>query len=111
MGSHGGGDDRHVVYMRSINGPPIQFLALHHRAAVRNRPLELDQVGIDHVAFWTEDVDGRLAALVEAGGTVIVPPFEADGYGWTLWKGSIVQSTFVADPDGTPIQLDQVVQA
>lgn len=111
MSSQGGGGDRHVVYMRSIDGPPLQFLALHHRSAVRNKPLELDQVGIDHVAFWTDNLDGRLAALVGAGGKVIVHPFEADGYGWTLREGSIVRSVFVADPDGTNIQLDQIVQA
>lgn len=108
MSSKGGGGDRHVVYMRSLDGPPVQFLALHHRASVRNRPLELDQVGINHVGFWTDDVDGRLAALVAAGGTVVVPPFEADGYGWTLPEGSVVRSVFVADPDGTSIQLDQI---
>jgi catechol 2,3-dioxygenase-like lactoylglutathione lyase family enzyme len=111
MAGHGGGGDRHVVYMRSIDGPAVQFLALHHRAKVRNRPLELDQVGLDHLGFWTDDLDGRLADLVAAGGKVLIPPFEADGHGWTLGKGSIVRSVFVADPDGTPIQLDQAIRS
>ena len=111
MAGHGGGGDRHVVYMRSIDGPAVQFLALHHRASVRNKPLALDQVGLDHIGFWTDDVDGRVAALVEAGGKVLIPPFEADGYGWTLEKGSVIRSVFLTDPDGTPIQLDQVIHA
>lgn len=109
MASSGANEDRRVCYMRATESHPPQFLSLHFRASIRNQPLKAEEIGINHASIWVRDMDPMLAAMQKAGGKIVIPPFVAEGDGWTLPPGHWVRSTFIADPDGTLIQLDQVV--
>lgn len=50
---------------------------------------------LDHLAFWTRDVDKRFSGLTSGGAKVAVRPFSEDGY----------RLAFVKDPDGIWIEL------
>jgi len=50
---------------------------------------------LDHLAFWTIDVDRRFKELIAKGAKVAVRPFSEDGY----------RLAFVKDPDGIWIEL------
>ena len=50
---------------------------------------------LDHLAFWTRDVDKRFSELTSKGAKVAVRPFSEDGY----------RLAFVKDPDGIWIEL------
>jgi catechol 2,3-dioxygenase-like lactoylglutathione lyase family enzyme len=109
MASSGASEDRHVCYMRANDSNPPQFLSLHYRPSIKNKPLKAEEVGINHASIWVQDMDRVLSAIQQAGGTIVIPPFVAEGDGWTLAPGHWVRSTFLGDPDGTLIQLDQIV--
>lgn len=109
MAASGANEDRRVCYMRAADSNPPQFLSLHFRASIRNKPLKAEEIGINHASIWVRDMDAVLAAVQQAGGAVVIPPFVAEGEGWTLAPGNWVRSTFISDPDGTLIQLDEQV--
>ena len=50
---------------------------------------------LDHLAFWTVDVDRRFKGLTSKGAKVAVKPFSEDGY----------RLAFVKDPDGLWLEL------
>jgi len=50
---------------------------------------------LDHLAFWTRDVDDQLRRIVSKGGKIAVSPFSENGY----------RLAFVKDPDGIWIEL------
>ena len=54
------------------------------------------QVGLTHLSFYVDDVDGSIASLVELGGTLLLST--------RLTMGPI-DLVFLADPDGTRIEL------
>ena len=109
MSASGANEDRRVCYMRATDAHPPQFLSLHYRASIQNKPLKAEEIGINHASIWVNDMDAVLAGIKSAGGSISIPPFVAEGDGWTLQPGHWVRSTFIADPDGTLIQLDQIV--
>lgn len=50
---------------------------------------------LDHLAFWTRDVDMRFKKLTSKGAKTAVRPFSEDGY----------RLAFIKDPDGIWIEL------
>lgn len=50
---------------------------------------------LDHLAFWTEDVDKRFRELTSKGAKKAISPFSEDGY----------RLAFIKDPDGIWIEL------
>lgn len=50
---------------------------------------------LDHLAFWTSDVDKRFKELISNGAKPAIKPFSEDGY----------RLAFVKDPDGIWIEL------
>lgn len=50
---------------------------------------------LDHLAFWTKDVDSHYSTLIARGARKAVEPFSEDNY----------RLAFVRDPDGVWIEL------
>ena len=61
-------------------------------------PRPMNQVGLTHLSFLVSDLDGVLAKLRELGATVL-DATRLDG------RGRGPSAIFVADPDGTRIEL------
>jgi glyoxylase I family protein len=57
------------------------------------------QLGLTHLSFVVDDVDATAAELVEFGGTIIEGTRSGDN------DPDVVQIIFLADPDGTRIEL------
>jgi len=74
---------------------------LHYRSpGAFGRPsMRRNQLGITHFSFVVDDVDAAAVALVEHGGTIV----EGTRSGQDDPDG--VQIIFVADPDGTRVEL------
>lgn len=54
-----------------------------------------NQRGLTHVSFWVDDVDAVAARLVDHGGTLLPGTRTSPG----------IDLVFVADPDGTRVEL------
>lgn len=54
-----------------------------------------NQLGLTHLSFWVDDVDAIAAELVACGGTVLPTTRTSPG----------VDLVFLADPDGTRVEL------
>ena len=54
-----------------------------------------NQLGLTHLSFWVDDVDATAARLVEHGGTLLPDTRTSPG----------VDLVFLADPDGTRVEL------
>lgn len=54
-----------------------------------------NQLGMTHLSFWVDDVDAVAARLVEHGGTLLPGTRTSPG----------VELVFLADPDGTRVEL------
>jgi lactoylglutathione lyase len=54
-----------------------------------------NQRGLTHLSFWVDDVDAAAAHLVEHGGTVLTDTRVSPG----------IELVFLADPDGTRVEL------
>lgn len=77
---------------------------LHYRSGggVSGRPsARRNQVGITHLSFIVDDLDAVVARLVEHGGTLLPATRASIG----------VQLVFLADPDGTRVELMQMPSA
>jgi glyoxylase I family protein len=76
------------------SGVTLELLCFGHRAraASERRPRG---TGYTNVSLCVEDLDASYRALVDGGVLPLQPPFEVGG----------VRMFFVADPDGTPIEL------
>ena len=76
-------------------------------AAPSGEPARLFQTGIHHFSFWVEDIHA-IAARARAGGeTVLFDPGAGDTLAYGEAPGGKVLSTFLRDPDGNYVQLDQ----
>lgn len=105
---------RHVVLFRIGEFQDNCFLVLSvQEGAVRGTPLEFDSVGIHHFAIWVRDLDPYLARLQAGGVKFLMPPFTAgpeNMRGWALptWLTG-VRSCIFQDPDGTYVQLEEIL--
>lgn len=64
---------------------------------------EIAKIGASHVAFTVDDLDKTYSELITAGIKFNAPPqYSPDGY---------AKVTFCHDPDGTPIELVQVLNS
>lgn len=87
-----------VVYLER-DGTVIELLDFRERIETRDaRPRDINKLGLTHISFNVNDIESLLGAIEAAGGRVLqetrlgVP-------------GSPVVALFVADPDGTLIEL------
>ena len=99
-------DQRRVATLYWKKGPREAFLVLseHSDKPVSGEPIKLDQIGIHHYAFWVENLPQVYAELKAKGADFVVPPTV------TKTKDGNFNSTFLRDPDGILVQLDELVE-
>jgi catechol 2,3-dioxygenase-like lactoylglutathione lyase family enzyme len=90
-----------VLTSQFIRREGLAIELLHYESpGTHGRPSESrNQLGLTHLSFLVEDIDGAERRLVEAGGRVI----EA-----TRTAGEGIRLLFLADPDGTRVELMQM---
>ena len=81
------------------------------RSAARHgsvgEPARLFQTGIHHFSFWVDDIHAIVARARAAGLDVLFDPGVGDTLAYGEAPGGKVLSTFLRDPDGNYVQLDQ----
>ena len=98
-----------AVYVKSesdLKGPPLELLHFLEPAAERGKPYtRLTNPGITEVAFWVKDIEQTYETLRSQGVEFYSPPqlFELEGYGK-------VKAVYFWDPDGTTLELLQIVK-
>jgi lactoylglutathione lyase len=95
------GDVRLVSQMIGKDGLMIELLHYLSPGVVGSPSPTRNTLGITHLACNVDDLDETLARLVEHGGTIIES---------TRTDNEVGRITFVADPDGTRIELLDLVQ-
>jgi catechol 2,3-dioxygenase-like lactoylglutathione lyase family enzyme len=100
---------RRAAYLGWSEGPHESFVVLDQPLDVpaAGQPAQLFQTGIHHFSFWVTDIDGIVARLRAAGLEVLFDPGKGDTIAYGEAPGGVVLSTFLRDPDGNYVQLDQ----
>jgi lactoylglutathione lyase len=90
-----------VLTSQFIRREGLSIELLHYASpGTYGRPAESrNQLGITHLSFWVDDLEAAEQRLVESGGRVI------EG---TRTKGEGIRILFLADPDGTRVELMQM---
>jgi catechol 2,3-dioxygenase-like lactoylglutathione lyase family enzyme len=71
-------------------------LLYYSSPAVEGRPsAHRNQLGLTHLSFWVDDLDATAERLVAHGGTLLPATRQSPG----------VELVFLADPDGTRVEL------
>lgn len=90
-----------TVKLAAPDGGLVELLHFRTHPRPRPAPGEACAVGITHIALTVDDLDRVHAALCKAGVAFNAPPqLSPDGY---------AKVTFCRDPDGTLIELVQVL--
>jgi catechol 2,3-dioxygenase-like lactoylglutathione lyase family enzyme len=100
---------RRAAYLGWSEGPQESFVVLDQplSAPPVGQPAELFQTGIHHFSFWVEDLDAVAARVRAAGFALLFEPSVGDTLAYGEAPGGRVKSTFLRDPDGNYVQLDQ----
>ena len=90
-----------VLTSQFIRREGLAIELLHYESpGTHGRPAESrNQLGITHLSFWVDDLESAERRLVESGGRVIER---------TRTKGEGIRILFLADPDGTRVELMQM---
>lgn len=92
-----------TVKMAAGDGNLIELLYFHSHPRRLNSKKNLCDVGVSHVAFTVENLDVEYEKLLKAGVQFTAPPqLSPDGY---------AKVTFCHDPDGTSIELVEVLRS
>ena len=104
-----GARKRRAVYLGWSEGPRESFVVLDQPLTVEpyGEPARLFQTGIHHFGFWVEEIDAIVARTRAGGFEVLFDPGVADTLAYGEPPGGKVLSTFLRDPDGNYVQLDQ----
>ena len=100
---------RRAAYLGWSEGRHESFVVLDQPLSVEptGEPARLFQTGVHHFSFWVDDI-ARSVARVRAGGfEVLFEPAVGDTVAYGEAPGGKVLSTFLRDPDGNYVQLDQ----
>jgi len=90
-----------TVKLTAPDGNLVELLHFRSHPRPRPPPPEACRIGITHIAFTVEDLEHMHSALTAAGVRFNAPPqLSPDGY---------AKVTFCRDPDGTLIELVQVL--
>ncbi|MGY0500313.1 VOC family protein [Nocardia sp. FBN12] len=81
------------------DGLRVELLTYRQPGVIGTPPTRRNHLGMTHLSFFAEDIDGAANALCEYGG-VLVPDTRAGADDPTA-----PQFVFVADPDGNRIEL------
>ena len=100
---------RRAAYLGWSQGPHESFVVLDQPLTTppSGEPARLFQTGIHHFSFWVDDIAAIAARLRAAGFEVLFEPGEGDTIAYGEAPGGKVLSTFLRDPDGNYVQLDQ----
>ena len=100
---------RRAAYLGWSEGPHESFVVLDQplTTAPSGEPARLFQTGIHHFSFWVDDIAGIVARMRAGGQTVLFEPGVGDTIAYGEAPGGKVLSTFLRDPDGNYVQLDQ----
>ena len=100
---------RRAAYLGWSEGPHESFVVLDQPLSIppSGEPARLFQTGIHHFSFWVDDLAAIVARLRAAGETVLFEPGVGDSLAYGEAPGGKVLSTFLRDPDGNYVQLDQ----
>jgi catechol 2,3-dioxygenase-like lactoylglutathione lyase family enzyme len=104
---------RHAVFLSWPGEEHGSFLALDTQdRSGEVKPIGFNDYGVHHFSLWVDDLDGIHDRAVKAGCEVMLTPRLLDPnlalkrYG----GGTPVKTTFLRDPDGNVIQLDQAIE-
>ena len=98
---------RRGVYLCWSEGPDESFIVLDQQQEPFGEPARLFQRAIHHFGFWVDDV-AAIAERARAGGfEVVVEPSEGDSWTYGEPPGRRIRSSFLRDPDGNNVQVDQ----
>lgn len=87
------------VMLEDENGAIIELFEHDSPIPLKEDLMDLQQIGIKHIAFVVDDIDTVMQKALEHGSTVI----------WPIKKGiTIKRLAFIADPNGIPIELAEV---
>jgi catechol 2,3-dioxygenase-like lactoylglutathione lyase family enzyme len=100
---------RRAAYLGWSEGPHESFVVLDQplSTAPHGEPARLFQTGIHHFSFWVDDIGAIVARARAAGLDVLFDPGVGDTLAYGEAPGGRVLSTFLRDPDGNYVQLDQ----
>jgi len=100
---------RRAAYLGWSEGPHESFLVLDQPLSrpAEGGPARLFQTGIHHFSFWVDDIAAIVARARAAGESVLFEPGVGDTLAYGEAPGGKVLSTFLRDPDGNYVQLDQ----
>jgi catechol 2,3-dioxygenase-like lactoylglutathione lyase family enzyme len=82
-------------------------LGQHLGRTAPGSPAKLQQLGIDHIGFYVNDVVAVVDRAHSIGAQVIVGPKENDGPAYGYDGEASIRTALFYDPDGTIIQVDQ----
>ena len=100
---------RRAAYLGWSRGAHESFVVLDQALSIepRGEPAQLFTVGVHHFSFWVDDVAACLQRVRAAGFEPLFEPAEGDTVAYGEPPGGKVLSTFLRDPDGNYVQLDQ----
>jgi lactoylglutathione lyase len=89
-----------VLTSQFVRREGLAIELLHYQSPpVHGQPSESrNQLGMTHLSFWVDDIDQAEQKLVDSGGRVIER---------TRTSGEGIRILFLADPDGTRVELMQ----
>lgn len=92
-----------TVKMSAENGSSlVELLQFKSPLPQKRKARKIDSVGPSHVAFTVDDIEGTYHRMFKAGVRFNAPPqLSPDGY---------AKVTFCLDPDGTGVELVQVLK-
>jgi catechol 2,3-dioxygenase-like lactoylglutathione lyase family enzyme len=101
--------ERRAAYLGWSEGPHESFVVLDQPLSTDpvGEPAELFQTGIHHFSFWVDDIDELAARARATGFALLFEPAVGDTLAYGEAPGGRVKSTFLRDPDGNYVQLDQ----
>ena len=92
-----------TIKMSAPNGPTLIELLEFDVPKGRDLSNQINDLGASHVAFTVSNIDEMYKKLKQSGIKFNAPPqLTPDGY---------AKVTFCFDPDGTPVELVQVIDA
>ena len=102
---------RRVVHLVWQDEDWAPFVVLSEfRGVESGPPPKLNHVGVNHFAFWVDDLKDRAAKLEQSGVKFQLRPSEVAGPTYSGGKSDKVMTCIFEDPDGTLIQFDQRMQ-
>jgi len=100
---------RRAAYLGWSEGRHESFVVLDQPLSIEpsGEPARLFQTGLHHFSFWVDDIAQAVARVRAAGFEVLFDPAEGDTIAYGEAPGGRVLTTFLRDPDGNYVQLDQ----